>query len=157
MNYYDIIKKCGKYVQDGIMVNDVKMPFTMLDYYSLLIEENMEYLNYHDIKSLCYEMKRRYNISNTELNRFLYFLEQNYLVGENVNNAIEVVNCNYSFIFDDKRFTPSYEDIQMIMNIFDVYEIPKHPKLIYQALHRLARDYPIFPLLVSEDEKKLGR
>ena len=43
------------------------------------------------------------------------------------------------------------------MNVFYYLEIPTYHKLIYQALNRIARNIPVFPLLVEEDEKKAGK
>ena len=48
---------------------------------------------------------------------------------------------------------PSEEYINEILEIFDNNNIPKNNRLIYQALHRKAKDFPILPLKEEENIK----
>ncbi len=161
MNYTDdylkLIIECGKLIESGIVIGDTKMPFTMIDFYNLAVKNQLENVDHRYVRAIAYKYRNSYGISNRYLSRFMSFIDKENITGTEVNNALEIINQKYSFTFNDKKYVPTYEDIFMIMNIFDVYGVPKHDKLIYQALHRVARDFPIFPLLLSEEEKKLGR
>lgn len=156
-DYLKLMIECGKLIESGIAIGNTIMPFTLIDYYNLANKELYEKLDHREIKHLAHVYRVKYKVSNKYLSRFLDFLEKENVVGANINNPMEILKQKYSFTFNDKKYVPSYEDINMIMNIFDIYGVPKHDRLIYQALHRVARDFPIFPLLLNEEEKKLGR
>lgn len=156
-DYLKLMIECGKFIESGIVIGDNKMPFTMIDYYNLAVKDLYNVLDHREIKSLAQYYRIAHKYSNKYLSYFISFLEKENIAGELVNSPMEILNQNYSFIFNDKKYVPTYEDVNMIMNIFDIYGVPKHNRLIYQALHRVARDFPIFPLLMTEEEKKLGR
>ena len=155
--YLKIMLECGKMIIEGITVEDVKMPFTLIDYYNLAEKEINGVLNHDQIRSLAIRYRYKYKISDRYLNTFINFFNKELLVGDNVDNAKEIIDQKYSFTFNDNKYVPTYTDVQMIMNLFDIYNVPKNHRLIYQALHRVARDFPIFPLLIPETEKKLGK
>ncbi len=156
-DYLKLIIECGKLIENGIVVDGVKMPFTIIDFYNLVGRDIYGEINHNEIRELAMKYRLKYKVCNRYLNRFVDFIVRENLAGEEVNNPVEILNQNYAFIFNDEKYVPTYEDVLMIMNLFDIYNVPKHNRLIYQALHRVARNYPIFPLLLSEDEKKLGR
>lgn len=152
----NLINECGKYVKEGIYEGDMKMPFTLIDYYCLLNKYNMQFINHVEIRKIAYILRRKSELLSSELNRFTDFLEKENIIGSIINNPVEILNCNYRFIFDNNVYIPTYEDVSLIMNLFDMYNIPKCNKLIYQALHRYARGFSVVPLLI-EDENKLSR
>lgn len=156
-DYLKLIVECGKLIENGIIVEGVKMPFTMIDFYNLVGKDIYGDIDHNEIRELAMKYKIKYKVSNKYLNRFLGFVINENLSGGEISNPMEILNQNYAFIFNDKKYVPTYDDVLMIMNLFDIYNVPKHNRLIYQALHRVARGFPVFPLLIEEDEKKLGR
>ena len=156
-DYLKVMIDCGYYVANGIEIGDTVMPFTLIDYYNLANKELYDKVDHREMKRLIYVYRIKNEVRHEYLNRFIEFLEKEIVAGEEVNNPMEILNQKYAFVYNDKRYVPTYEDVNMIMNIFDIYGVPKYERLIYQALHRVARDFPIFPLLLNEEEKKLGK
>ena len=150
MNYRNLINECGKLVRDGIVVNDDVMPFTLIDFYSLIYKNQYENIDHKKIQVIAHRLRLRDNNKHVEMSYFINYLSRDVLVGEPVNNPMEIVNQNYHFTFDNKTYIPSYDDIALVLNIFDMLNIPKYRKLVYQALHRVSRNFPIFPLLEEE-------
>ncbi len=132
-------------IKNGITVDDKKMHFTMLDYYTLIKE------NAYDILS---KMKRRY-YKDPQRNSYLRdFIEREGCVVRIIDTPEEILEQKNSFIINGKRYTPDLDDIMMIFNLFDENNIPRYSRLVYIALNRIARDEVILPLLSQEEKSK---
>lgn len=157
---YDAIVMCGYYIKYGIELGDEKLPFNFLDYYSMIYNTELAGLDHHVISDIANSYRFSETISKINkilVNRFVEYANKNFYLGQIVNNPMEILECKYAFEINGVRFEPTYEDVQNIMNVFYFLGIPSYHKLIYLALNRIAKNIPIFPLLVEDNEKKAGK
>ena len=156
----ELIVKCGSHVKNGVSVDEVKVPFNFLDYYSIIHDTELAGLDHRVVIDMANRLRQKRSFqgpSRFYVNRFADYANINFYLGPVVNSPQEILDCRYAFEINGVRFEPTYEDVQNVMNVFYYLEIPTYHKLIYQALNRIARNIPVFPLLVEEDEKKAGK
>ncbi len=139
----------GYLIQGGILINDIKLPFTMLDYYTLT-KEDILYVA-RGVRNL---KKDRSYFESLIISTFLKFANTNGYLYHIVNDINEVIDEHNCFIINNVRITPNVYDIEEIFNMFENYNIPKYDKLIYTALTRKAHGYPILPLIMRKEEEK---
>ena len=143
----------GKLIQEGITYNDEKIPFTLLDYWTVckifpgelnrIGKQNRTNLPRLDsfYRGVCYEFCRVHG----------------YLYPNRREVTIEETESEHNaFIINDEKYVPTREDIENIFATFEENDIPKTSKLVYIALYRLAKNWPILPL-ANQDEKAKTR
>ena len=146
----EIAIKVGNYVLNGIVINDKKVAFTMLDYYSLYKE---------DIGSVC-ALVRNMKFSNRYdwicKSAFLAFYEKKMVI-KRESTPEEMLSQRNAFINDGIRIEPTMNDILDIYTKFKENNIPTISRLIYTAMERYAKNIPLFPFLEKEKENRLGK
>lgn len=152
-NYYqyqlELVNIMGNYLIEGIIFEGKKINFTMLDYYSITAEEPkdlMSFLNRTRYKDRATAQKR---------SKVLDFLRKQD-IGLKIYNAKEIAQQNISFIIQGNRVDITEEVAQSILDLFTENHIPFDNVIIYSALQRYARQHPIFPLLLNQNEKVEG-
>ncbi len=146
LRIYKIANYIGNMLENGIMIGDNKMRFTMLDYYCLTDE---------DIYSFIGRLKNKTaKEKNPYLSYLTYFAEKEGLFVREVDGIDEVLDEHHAFIINGQRFEPTKDDILRIFNLFSEYHIPKYSRLIYLALHRMVMGNPILPLVMQEEKTK---
>lgn len=148
-NYMNnLIIKIADYINQGIIIDSVKLPFTMLDYISLT-DMNIDTL-IEKIKNLKdFDSKEELYASRAVLK----FYEKNRNLGRFVNNTETILQQKNVFIIGNTRFEPTEKDIEEIFSLFDEHRIPKTNSLIHIALYRKAKGVPILPLINNEKEE----
>ncbi len=145
-----IVNYIGPYIKNGICFNDIKRPFTLLDYYSITN------VNCNDLAKIIKlnKVERTYSESVNK-SVFLHFAS---LEGKHfyiVNDIEEVIKNHYAFIVDDKMVEATYEDIEEIFEFLEEHDIPKYSKVIYTALYRKITDFPVLPLTYNVEKEKV--
>ncbi len=145
-----LIEEVAKYIYNGIMVDDKKIFFSLIDYYSLtdidifyiysiIAKDNSKISNeqkmYRDI------FMRFYNLEGC-----MYYI---------VKDPEEILLQKISFYVNKERREITREDVIEIFEILDAHNIPKYNKLVFTALNRKLNGLPVLPLLEREKEKTL--
>ena len=140
----------GSLIKNGIIYHNTKIPFTMLDYFSVTD------ININSLASVIRKKKiERTHINSMYKNAFLYFVQlEGRLICE-VNDADVILKQNNIFIVNGEKYLPTKNDVEEIFTILDENSIPKDSRLIYNALHRKALNCPVLPLK-NIKEKKLS-
>ena len=141
-----IANNVGRKIVEGKIIDDIKVPFTMLDYYSLY-NEDINYI-YHLVRGN--RIKGKYDYYE---NIFCEFYEKKAVVNRIIDDPIEILKQRNGFIINGERIIPNLGDIIEIFNAFDNMGVPKINRLIYTALERYVKELPLFPFI--EEEKKL--
>ena len=144
-----IVNYIGPYIKFGICFNDIKRPFTLLDYYSLTN------VNCNDLaRFIKYNKIERTYSESVNKSVFLHFAS---LEGKHfyiVDNVDEVIKNHYAFIVNDKMVEATKEDIIHIFEFLDEHDIPRYSKVIYTALYRKITNFPILPLTYNVEKGK---
>ena len=144
-----LVNYLGLLIKNKIMVNDIKIPFTILDYFS--ITDIDIYALSKIIKK--FKINRSYYESMYK-NAFLRFAEVEGPLTKIIAEVDDILDEHHAFIINGVKYVPTEEDIIKIFELFDEYDIPKYNKVIYCALHRIALGCPILPLLNEEEKNK---
>ena len=147
---YNIANCIGPMIKNGIIINEEKIPFSMIDYYCITKE---------DIYNIVGKIRRNnaYENSHPYYSSIVNFIEKEALLVRIVDNAEEILEQKNAFIINGKRFEPTIDDIMEVFKQFDAYNIPKYNKLIFIALYRMAKGFPVLPLVNMEEEKEKKR
>lgn len=143
----NLILMVANYIDNGIIIDSTRLPFTMLDYIcltSMNIDELVTYIK----KLKDFDSKAQLLASRT----LIKFYSGNRRLGKRITESETVLNQKNIFIINGNRVEPTKDDIEEIFNLFDENNIPKLDSLIYIALNRKARGNPILPLLNMEKE-----
>ncbi len=142
----NLVTYIGYFLKNGIMIDGMKLPFSILDYYSIVKE------SVSDVASKAQAIKKYILYRNY----FIKFAYSNKFLLNEVENVNEVLEAHHAFIKNDQRIVPSEEDIQNILDLLDQYNIPKYNRVVYSALARQAFGYPILPF-VNMEEKNMSK
>ena len=142
----DILKPLHDYIKDGIEVDDKKISFTMLDYYSLYKCNPKEITGYiHK------------NKDNTDVNqnrgRILGFFSKNKDVGL-FQSPETFAKRKVSFIINGQKIDFDEEKSSEIINILKENSIPANFRIVYKAAERYATGQDLFPAQKSIKTKK---
>ena len=140
----------GPMIRNGIILNDEKIIFSMIDYYCI---------TKIDIRIIVAKLRKyiKKGVHNSYFATLANFAENEALLVRIIDNSKEVLDQNTSFVINNQRFVPTKEEVDSVLNLFDQYEIPRFNKLIYIALYRMAKGNPILPLVTLEKEKNKSR
>ena len=139
----DLSIMLGKLIRKGIIVDDVKMPFTALDYYSITDLSPRD--AYSLIKANYYPLSKE---ETTYRSLFLYFcMNKGDSITSLESTEEDILNEHNVFINDNVRYEPTIEDISKIFELFEDNNIIKNHRLIYTALYRYSKNLPILPLI----------
>lgn len=142
-NYYQflsiLVEKIGNYINKGIEVEEEKIPFTMLDYYCITKIPPNKLLGY--IKRVNFTSKEE-SINKSYLT---HFLVKNKDVGPFVTTE-KLINQGIVFIIKDKIIEIDEKISDEVLELLSKEQIPLNHRIVYSALQRYARGYPILPL-----------
>ena len=151
--YYDelqnIISIIYNAIINGIEINENKVSFTMLDYYSICkkdIQDIFDYINAHRENNEIQRYKNR-------VIRHLISLKE---VGS-ITSAEEFANQKISLIYKDNKTEFDKEISEKIINFLNENEIPPHHKIVYTAARRYARGEPILPLKKKNENQMIKK
>ena len=147
--YYtnDLILMISNYINNGIIFDSFKVPFTMLDYMCLT---NMRIEDLISIIKKTNDFKTKEELYASKV--ILKFYIGNRRLGRVINDSEDILKQKNVFIINNIRIEPTKEDIEDILNLFDKHSIPKLDSLIYTAIDRKVHGYPILPLVENEKE-----
>lgn len=133
----------GNLISNGIMLDDIKMPFTALDYFSITNLNPKEV--YSIIKANYYHLPKEDAIYRSLFLQFCINKIDNITQLESTEE--DILNEHNVFINNDVRYEPTMEDISKVFELFENNNITKNHRLIYTALYRYSKDLPILPLI----------
>ncbi len=146
-DYLNLINYVGELIAKGIEFGDIKLNFTMLDYYSITTD------NIRELLKIAKKIQNKNNNQYPYLNNFIDFASVEGFLVRITDDPKEVFDQRYTFLVDDEKYSPSIEEIEDIFHLFDVNAIPKYNILIFLALQRKSLGIPVLPLLSIEEEK----
>ena len=151
----ELILKIGNYCKDKITINteigELKIPFTMLDYYSITNYLPEVLLDFIITPKNFNSNNREETIAKNCAKKFLLTYKD---IGPCVSK--EDILKNHMAVGKSNKLVEMNEEIcDEIFNLFEKEGIPKHKLLIEKAFYRYALEQPIFPLI--ETEKKVEK
>lgn len=152
----NLILKIGIYCKDKITINtengELKMPFTMLDYYSITNYSPETLLDFINSQKKFNSNNREETIAKNCAKKFL-------LANRDFEPCVskEYILKNHMAVGKTDNLVQMNKEIcDEIFNLFEKEGIPKRKFLVEKAFYRYALGKPIFPLRQIEESKELA-